>query len=123
MELIPIIYLFLCYLVAISFGNTRRIGFWGSFILALFITPLLALLIMVWLPARQKAYCMRSYKDFEVGRGYYFRKTINRNAQRIYVVYNATTCRVTEETFNNHFSILIDNSKKTFLAPFLKVFK
>lgn len=124
MELIPVIYLFLCYLLAASIGNTRKVGFWGTFLMSIFITPVLTALIIVWMPTRNTAYCMCSFRDFQIGQGYFFKKIISRSAERKIIVYNASSVVLTEEEFNQHFSIVLDNStKESIKEVLLKVFK
>lgn len=124
MELIPVIYLFLCYLLAASIGNTRKVGFWGTFLLSIFITPVLTALIIVWMPTRTTAYCMHNFKDFQIGQGYYFKRVITRTAERKIIIYNASSISITEDEFNQHFSIVLDNSsKESFKEVLLKVFK
>ena len=44
--LLPFIYLFVCALCA-YFGRDTRVGYWGTFILSIFLTPLLVVLVLV----------------------------------------------------------------------------
>ncbi len=119
MAFIPIIYLFLCYLVATAVGGTRKIRFWGGFLSCLFFTPIIGLVILLSIPKRKKTYCIRAYKDFNIGCAYYYRMAMDKSGTRIVVVYHATASKMSLTTFNSHFALIEEDDNH--LVQFLKL--
>lgn len=44
--LIPVLYVVVCFLVA-YFGRNTRIGYWGTFLLSLLLTPLVTIVAVI----------------------------------------------------------------------------
>tara|TARA_Y100000815_G_C13194233_1_gene444189 strand:- start:69 stop:422 length:354 start_codon:yes stop_codon:yes gene_type:complete len=112
MELIPFIYLFIAYIAAYSIGATKRIGVWWSFVICLFITPLLGSLIIAWLPSRDIAYCMVPINGFEVGLSYHYKRTLTSKNNVIYTLYSGRNIKLGKIIFDQHFSLTTNNTKK-----------
>jgi len=100
-------------------GNTRNIGFWGSFLSCFFFTPLVGILILLSVPKRKKTFCIRAYKDFQVGCSYYYRIAMNKSGSRMVVVYHATSTKMSLSTFNKHFALIEEDDNH--LVQFLKL--
>ncbi len=109
--LVPIVYLFGCLVSALIISALRRVVFWKAFLLSLFFTPILGGIIAMYLKARPKAYCMSPYMHFEVGFAYPFREVVPQNNDQTQIwVYSDQIYRMSEKTFNRHFSRVISTA-------------
>lgn len=106
MEFIPIIYIFICYLVASALGSIRLIGVSISFIINLFLTPALGSLIILMFPKLPKAYCIIPYENFDVGESYYYRVFLKPDRRLKVSVFNGDQYDLDKEDFNFHFSVV-----------------
>lgn len=109
--LLPFTYVFLCLLCAMALSKTYATGFWWIFALSVLITPFVTFVISVFLPKHSKAYCMNSYDTFIVGNCYAY-KLLNKKGKRTVLLFHNGTLELSLSTFNNHFSVVINDEKK-----------
>ncbi len=109
--LLPFTYVFLCLLCAFTLSKVYAVGFWLVFGMSVMLTPFVVFVASVFFPKHPRAYCMSAYDTFRVGENYAYKVRSKNGSQRI-VLYHNGTFEVSEHTFNQHFSLVLQDGGK-----------
>lgn len=109
--LLPFTYVFLCLLCTLMLSKSYAIGFWVLFSLNVLCTPFLIFIVSIFFPKHPKAYCMTPYDTFRVGESYPYKLKNTKGKKRVILMCSGTV-EVTTETFNRHFSVVINDKRE-----------
>lgn len=104
MEVLPFLYIIVVFVIAFSYGNMSIMGWWITFLINLFLTPFVGLLLVYIFPKRPKAVCLIDFKEFEAGMTYHYTMRFNKYNEKVFSVFNGFMIDVTKKDFATHFA-------------------
>jgi hypothetical protein len=111
MELVPLLYLGIVYLIATTLGHISRLGFWGTFIINTIFSPIIGVLVYLIYPKNPRALCILGDEKFETGYSYYYIENKIGNEIR-YRIFNGEIIEIKEAEFNYKFSKIINKKAR-----------